>query len=90
LNLSNDQILAVLKTVIDPNTGTDLVSSKGIKNLQITGSKVHFEVLLGYPSKSQFEVIRQACISAVRGIAGVQQVEVQVGMDYCPHRATGG
>jgi ATP-binding protein involved in chromosome partitioning len=77
--------LAVLKTVIDPNTGTDLVSSKGIKNLQITGSKVHFEVLLGYPSKSQFEVIRQACVSAVRGIAGVQQVEVQVGMEIIAH-----
>ena len=85
MNLSNDQILAVLKTVIDPNTGTDLVSSKGIKNLQITGDKVHFEVLLGYPSKSQFEVIRQACISAVRGIAGVQQVEVQVGMEIIAH-----
>jgi hypothetical protein len=42
-----------LATVIDSNTGRDFVNSKSIKNMQITGDDVAFDVELGYPAKSQ-------------------------------------
>ena len=36
----------VLKGVIDPNTGKDLVTSKVIKNLKIDQDDVYFDILL--------------------------------------------
>ena len=41
---TQDQLLAALATVTDANTGKDFVSSKSIKNLQITGEDVAFDV----------------------------------------------
>ena len=44
-------ILNALQGVLDPNTGKDFVSTKALKNLQIAGSDVSFDVELGYPAK---------------------------------------
>lgn len=85
MELSQQQVLAVLENVIDPNTGRDLVSSKNIKNLKIDGDEVIFEVELNYPSKSQFDGIRKSCIAAVREIPGVKNVSVNVRMAILPH-----
>jgi ATP-binding protein involved in chromosome partitioning len=77
--------MEVLAAVIDPNTGLDLVSSKNVKNFKIDGDEVFFDVELNYPSKSQFDSIRKACISAVREIPGVKNVSVNVRMAILPH-----
>ena len=42
-----------LKTVVDPNTGKDFVSTKQLRNLRVDGGDVSFDVELGYPAKSQ-------------------------------------
>ena len=85
MQLSNDQVMGVLKGVIDPNTGKDLISSKNIKNIKIEGDAVAFDVVLGYPSKSQFDIIRKACIGAIREIPGVKNVSVNVTMEIVSH-----
>ena len=46
MQFSNEQIMDVLKGVIDPNTGKDLVTSKVIKNLKIDQDDVYFDILL--------------------------------------------
>ena len=85
MQFSNEQIMDVLKGVIDPNTGTDLVTSKVIKNLKIDQDDVYFDILLGYPSKSQFDGIRKAAIQAVRNIPGIKNVSVNVSMEIVSH-----
>ena len=50
-------VQAALQTVVDPNTGKDLVSTKALKNLQVQGADVSFEVTLGYPAKSQIPAL---------------------------------
>ncbi len=85
MEISQQQVMQVLQEVIDPNTHLDLVSSKNIKNLKINHDEVAFEVELYYPSKSQFEIIRQACVAAVQSIPGVKNVNVQIGMAIVPH-----
>lgn len=85
MQISSEQVLAVLKEVIDPNTGKDLVSAKAIKNVRVDGDEILFDVILGYPSKSQFDAIRKACISAVRNIEGVKNVSVNIGMEIASH-----
>ena len=82
---TQDQLLAALVTVIDANTGKDFVSSKSIKNLQITGEDVAFDVELGYPAKSQIPAIRKNLINAAKAVPGVGNVSVNVTVKIASH-----
>jgi len=85
MSITLEAVKAALSTVVDPNTGRDLVSSKSVKNLQLDGADVTFEVELGYPAKSQFDAIRKAAITAVRGVAGAGNVSVNVHSKIVAH-----
>jgi ATP-binding protein involved in chromosome partitioning len=82
---TQDQLLAALATVLDPNTGKDFVSSKSIKNMQITGDDVAFDVELGYPAKSQIQAIRKSLINAAKAVPGVSNVSVNVTVKIASH-----
>ena len=82
---TQDQLLQALATVIDPNTGKDFVSSKSIKNLQITDADVAFDVELGYPAKSQFAAFRKSLIAAAKSVAGVGNVSVNLTVKIASH-----
>lgn len=49
MSLTEQGLLAALATVIDPHTGKDFVSTRAVRNVQISGSDVAFDVELGYP-----------------------------------------
>ena len=82
---TQDQLLQALATVTDPNTGKDFVASKSIKNLHITDGDVAFDVELGYPAKSQIAAFRKSLIAAAKGVAGVDNVSVNVSMKIASH-----
>ena len=63
---TQEQLLAALAGVKDPNTGKDFVSTKQLKNLRIDGGDVSFDVELGYPAASQMPALRAAATSALR------------------------
>ena len=85
MTVTEQTLLDALKSVVDPNTGHDFVSSKSIKNLTITGSDVAFDVELGYPAKSQVPGFRHALIAAAKGVVGVGNVSVNLRMKIVPH-----
>ena len=85
-----EQLLAALAAVTDPNTGKDFVSTKALKNLQVNGGDVAFEVELGYPAKSQIPALRTALIAAARGVAGVANVSVNISSKVVAHAAQRG
>jgi ATP-binding protein involved in chromosome partitioning len=87
---TQEQLHAALQTVIDPNTGTDFVSTKALKNLQITGEDVSFDVELGYPAKSQIAGLRRALVAAAKGVAGVGNVSVNITTKVVAHAAQRG
>ena len=82
---TQEQILAALATVIDPNTGKDFVASKSIRNLQLAGADVSFDVELGYPAKSQIPAFRKSLIMAAKTVAGVDNVSVNVAVKIASH-----
>ncbi|HTH44802.1 MAG TPA: iron-sulfur cluster carrier protein ApbC [Oxalicibacterium sp.] len=90
MSITNEAVKAALSAVIDPNTGKDLVSSRSAKNIHINGNNVIFDVELGYPAKSQIELIRQLCIDAVRKIEGVGSVTANVHTNIVAHAAQRG
>jgi ATP-binding protein involved in chromosome partitioning len=87
---TQDQLLAALQTVTDPNTGKDFVSTKALKNLQVNGSDVSFDVELGYPAKSQIPQLRNALVAAARSVAGVGNVSANIATKVVAHSAQRG
>jgi ATP-binding protein involved in chromosome partitioning len=78
-------LLNALQTVTDPNTGLDFVSSKALKNLQITDGDVAFDVELGYPAKSQMPALRRALIAAAKSVPGVDNVSTNLAVKIAAH-----
>jgi ATP-binding protein involved in chromosome partitioning len=85
MTVSETVLLDALRTVIDPNTGADFVSTRQLKNLRIDGGDVAFDVELGYPAKSQIEPLRKALIAAARTVPGVANVSANLASKVVPH-----
>src|SRR3954469_6849712 len=82
---TQEQVLAALAGVKDPNTGKDFVSTKAVKNLQVEGGEVSFDVELGYPAKSQLPALRGAFVAAAKSVAGVGNVSVNITTKVTAH-----
>ena len=82
---SQEQLLAALSAVTDPNTGKDFVSTKQLKNLQVDGGEVSFDVELGYPAKSQLQQLRSSLVAAAKSVPGVDNVSVNIATNVVAH-----
>jgi ATP-binding protein involved in chromosome partitioning len=85
MSITEASLLEALKTVVDPNTGKDFVSTKQLKNLRVEGGDVDFEVELGYPAKSQVAALRRGLIAAARTVPGVQNVSANLSTKIVAH-----
>ena len=83
--VTETQLLEALKTVIDPNTGSDFVGSRQLKNLRIDGGRVAFDIELGYPAQSQHAALREALAAAARRVPGVSAVEIGLATKVVAH-----
>ena len=84
-SLTESALLEALKSVVDPNTGRDFVSTRQLRNLKVEGGDVSFDVELGYPAKSQMPALRKALIAAVRTQPGVENVSVNLSSKIIAH-----
>jgi len=85
MSVTQEAVEKALQAVVDPNTGRDFVSGKAIRNLQIKGADVSFEIELGYPARSQIPALREALIAAARTVPGVGQVAVEISTKVVSH-----
>jgi ATP-binding protein involved in chromosome partitioning len=85
-----DQVLQALATVLDPHTGKDFVSTKQIKQLQINGGQVQFDLELGYPAKSQHAALAASLSAAASQVAGITEVDVHIHTKVVAHAAQRG
>ncbi|HEY6821544.1 MAG TPA: iron-sulfur cluster carrier protein ApbC [Burkholderiales bacterium] len=82
--LSDADVQAVLRQLVDPNTGKDFVSTRSARNVKVAGADVSLEIELGYPGKSQHEPIRRQITQALKQ-AGAGQVTVKVTSKVVAH-----
>ena len=75
--IDNDKVNEALSAVIDPNTGTDLVKSRSVRNIRIEGDAVHLDIELGYPGASQIEPLRARVVEALQA-AGAREVRADI------------
>jgi ATP-binding protein involved in chromosome partitioning len=78
MSISESQVQAALKEVVDPNTGKDFVSERAARNIKVSGADVSLDIELGYPAKSQIDGIRQQVIAKLKSIPGIGNVSANV------------
>src|SRR5438105_8325554 len=83
--LSDADVTACLKGVIDPNTGKDLVAGKAVKNVRVEDGQIAVDIQLGYPAKSQHDLIRRLVQDAIGALPGAGKVAVNVASKVVPH-----
>jgi ATP-binding protein involved in chromosome partitioning len=85
MTVTPQALAEALKTVLDPNTGKDFVSTKSLKNVQIHEGDVSFDIELGYPAKSQIPALRKALVAAAKTVPGVENVSANIATKVISH-----
>jgi ATP-binding protein involved in chromosome partitioning len=74
--VTEEQVIAALSTVNDPEIHRDLVTLGMIRDVVIDGGKVAFTVVLTTPACPLRNQIQAECTAAVMAIPGVESVEI--------------
>ncbi|MBT8566629.1 iron-sulfur cluster carrier protein ApbC [Polynucleobacter paneuropaeus] len=80
-----ENVETVLRSIINPDSKIDLMSSGSIKNLSVSDNNIQLEVVLGYPAKSQFQAIQDLVVAALKKIADVKNIQVTVSSNIVAH-----
>ena len=83
--ITTEAVQAVLKSLIDPNTRKDYLSTRSVKNLRIEGGTVSLDIELGYPARTQTASIHQSVLEALEALAGVDAVKLNVSFAIVAH-----
>jgi ATP-binding protein involved in chromosome partitioning len=83
--IDKSQIEAKLAQLIDPNTEADLVSGKAVKSIEVDGANCKIDIQLGYPASGFFEELKELVRTALAGIEGIGQIDVQVSSHIKSH-----
>ncbi|WP_353235579.1 iron-sulfur cluster carrier protein ApbC [Diaphorobacter ruginosibacter] len=76
--ITEQGLMEALAQVRDPYSGKDYVSTRAVRNVSINGGDVAFDVEIGYPARSLVPELRQQLVGAVKGMAGVGNVSVNI------------
>ena len=76
--VSQEQVLEVLKRVQDPDLRKDIVSLGFIRNLKIDGGNVTFDMNLTTPACPVKDQMRDEAVALVKGLGGVQNVDIKM------------
>lgn len=91
LMITEEAVLKALTNVDDPDLGKDLVTLNMIKDIKIDGLAVSFTVELTTPACPMKEMIRSACVNAVRIFVNKEaQVTVNMTARVNSNRKDGG
>ena len=85
MSVSELQVQTALKEIIDPNTEKDFIATKSARNIKVSGSDVSLDVQLGYPAKTQLELIRKMVQAKLGAIQGIGKVMVNVRSKIVSH-----
>ena len=85
MSLSETQVQAALKEIVDPHTGKDFVASKSAKNIRIDGNNIALDIVLGYPAKSVTAEIQALVQNKLKTLPEVGSIFVNVSSKIVSH-----
>lgn len=72
-----EQIMAALSTVIEPELHKDIVSLNMVRDLEVVGDTAKFTIVLTTPACPLKNVFQERCVAAVIGhVPGIQKLEI--------------
>ncbi|KAF3981840.1 MAG: iron-sulfur cluster carrier protein ApbC [Methylococcales symbiont of Hymedesmia sp. n. MRB-2018] len=74
-----------LKTIIDPNVETDLISAKSIRKIIIEGADIKLHVELGYPAKSYLSELQKVIEGQLQALTDVGKITVEIKSNIASH-----
>lgn len=74
--LDNSKIIEALTTVIDPNTGKDIISLSMVRDFSVDGNNVNFTLELASLNAPQKSELNFACIAAIQKVYPEANVNV--------------
>ncbi|RYY09248.1 MAG: MRP family ATP-binding protein, partial [Chitinophagaceae bacterium] len=77
MNITEEQVLAALSHVEDPDLKKDLVTLNMIKDVKIAGNQVAFTLELTTPACPLKEMLKNACLNAVKHFVS-KEAEVEI------------
>ena len=77
--ITEQEVMAALSQVMDPELGRNLVELNMIRNLHVRDGKVTFTIALTIPNCPMRDQIRANAQAAVEALPGVSQVTVTLG-----------
>ena len=77
--IAQEEILAALSQIKDPDLGRDIVTLGFVKDLRIDGGNVSFAIELTTPACPVRDQMKEDAHRAVRPLPGVERVEVRMG-----------
>ncbi len=79
--VTRESVMEALSRVMDPELGKDLVSLDMVRNVAVSGRGVSLDLVLTTPACPKKAEMRAAVEQAVRGVPGVDSVDVRVSAD---------
>lgn len=83
--MTNEDILRALSNVQEPDLGKDLVTLNMVKDIRIDGNKIAFTIILTTPACPLKDMIRNACINAVKLLVNK---EADVTVNFTSHTSS--
>src|SRR5438046_2947562 len=78
MSVTEEEVLAALRSVVDPDLHRDIVSLGFVKNIDISGGAVSFTIELTTPACPVREQLRGQADEAIRALSGVAAVEIEM------------
>ena len=85
MSISKQQIETALGQVIDPYMQTDLVSASWVKGVDIDGSNVSINLVLGYPAAGFFDSLKQLVKEKLVALEGIGDINITVSSKIKSH-----
>jgi ATP-binding protein involved in chromosome partitioning len=85
MSVSEQQVQAALKELVDPNTQKDFISTKSAKNIKVDGGKVTLDVVLPYPAKMVLNEIKSLVENKIKAVPEVTAADANVSWKVHAH-----
>ena len=85
MSVTEQQIQAALKELIDPNTQKDFIASKSARAIKVDGGKITLDVVLPYPAKMVMGQIKSMVEDKIRTLPGAESVTANVTWKIVAH-----
>lgn len=77
---TNEQVLAVLRTVMEPELKRDIVSLTFVRNVKVQDGKVSLTLELPQPSAKHREALEAQCRQVILRLPGITEAQVKIGL----------